>query len=94
MIVPVALASALFIFFVAGMALKARRRPVVSGSEEMIGSSGEVLEDFDGKEGWARVHGEIWRIRSKQPLSRGQKIRVDRMDGLILEVAPEEGRNE
>jgi membrane-bound serine protease (ClpP class) len=93
-IFSVALASALFIFFVVGMALKARQRPVVSGSEEMIGSSGEVLEGFDGKEGWARVHGEIWRIRSKQPLSRGQKIRVDRMDGLILEVAAEEGRNE
>jgi len=92
-IVPVALASALFIFFVAGMALKARRRPVVSGREELIGSSGEVLEDFDGKDGWARVHGENWRIRSKQPLGRGQKIRVVRMDGLIFDVEPEVGHN-
>ena len=88
-IVPVALASALFIFFVAGMAMKARRRPVVSGREELIGSSGEVLEDFDGKDGWARVHGETWRIRCKQPLARGQKIRVVRMDGLIFDVEPE-----
>jgi membrane-bound serine protease (ClpP class) len=92
-IVPVALASALFIFFVAGMALKARRRPVVSGREELIGSLGEVLEDFDGKDGWARVHSENWRIRSKQPLGRGQKIRVVRMDGLIFDVEPEEGHN-
>lgn len=88
-IVPVAVTSALFIFFVAGMALKARRRPVVSGREELIGSSGEVLEDFDGKDGWARVHGENWRIRSRQPLSRGQKVRVVRMDGLIFDVEPE-----
>jgi len=88
-IVPVAIASALFIFFVAGMAMKARRRPVVSGREELIGSSGEVLEDFDGKDGWARVHGETWRIRCKQPLARGQKIRVVRMDGLIFDVEPE-----
>jgi membrane-bound serine protease (ClpP class) len=88
-IVPVAIATALFIFFVAGMAMKARRRPVVSGREELIGSSGEVLEDFDGKDGWARVHGETWRIRCKQPLARGQKIRVVRMDGLIFDVEPE-----
>jgi membrane-bound serine protease (ClpP class) len=88
-IVPVGLASALFIFFVGGMALKARQRPVVSGREELIGSSGEVLEDFDGKDGWARVHGETWRIRCKQPLGRGQKIRVVRMDGLIFDVEPE-----
>jgi len=88
-IVPVGLASALFIFFVGGMALKSRKRPVVSGREELIGSSGEVLEDFDGKDGWARVHGETWRIRCTQPLRRGQKIRVMRMDGLIFDVEPE-----
>ncbi len=89
-IVPVAFTSALFIFLVVGMALKARRRPVVSGQEEMIGDIGEVLEDSDGKDGWARVHGETWHIRSKQPLGRGQRVRVVRMDGLILDVEPEE----
>jgi membrane-bound serine protease (ClpP class) len=91
-IVPVACASALFIFLVAGMALKARGRPVVSGREQMIGGIGEVLEGFDGKEGWAQVHGETWHIRSRQPLVQGQRVRVIRMDGLILEVEPEEGR--
>jgi len=88
-IVPVAFASALFVFLVAGMALKARRRPVVSGREELIGATGEVLEDFTGSEGWARIHGETWRISSKQPLRRGQRIRVVRMAGLILQVEPE-----
>jgi membrane-bound serine protease (ClpP class) len=88
-IVPVSFASALFIFSVAGMALKARGRPVVSGREELIGGIGEVLEDFDGRDGWARVHGETWRIRSPQPLGSGQRVRILRMDGLILEVAPE-----
>jgi membrane-bound serine protease (ClpP class) len=93
-IIPVALASGLFVFFVAGMALKSWRRPVVSGSEELIGSSGEVLDDFDGKDGWARVHGETWRIRSKQPLVRGQKIRVVHMDGLIFDVEPDSSGHE
>jgi membrane-bound serine protease (ClpP class) len=87
-IVPVALASALFIFFVAGMAVKSWQRPVVSGREELIGSSGEVVQDFDGSDGWARVHGETWRIRCKQPLRQGQKVRVLSMDGLILDVEP------
>ena len=89
-IVPVAFTSALFIFFVTGMALKARNRPVVSGREELIGSIGEVQEDFEGKEGWARVHGEIWRIRSKHPMGLRQRVRVVRIDGLILDVEPEE----
>jgi len=89
-ILPVALACVLFIFFVGGMTLKSWKRPVVSGREELIGSGGEVLEDFDGKDGWARVHGETWRIRSKRPLVRGQKIRVVRMDGLIFDVEPDD----
>ncbi|ADE13002.1 NfeD family protein [Sideroxydans lithotrophicus] len=93
-IVPVAVVSALFIFLVVGVALKARNRPVVSGREELIGGSGEVLEDFDGKDGWARLHGESWHIRSKQPLRRGQQIRVVRIDGLILDVEPEQAPKE
>jgi membrane-bound serine protease (ClpP class) len=88
-IVPVALASALFIFLVGGMALKARRRPVVSGQEELIGSSAEVLEDSTGAEGWARVHGEIWRIRCRQPLRKGEHVRIVHLDGLVLDVEPE-----
>lgn len=87
-IVPVALTSALFLFLVAGMALKARRRPVVSGGEELIGSIGEVLDDLD-REGWAHLHGETWRVRSPTPLARGQKVRVLRRDGLTLEVTPQ-----
>jgi membrane-bound serine protease (ClpP class) len=92
-IVPVAFVSALFIFLVVGMALRARSRPVVSGHEELIGDTGEVLDDFDGTKGWARVHGETWRISSKQPLSRGQKVRVVTMRGLILDVEPKEDPN-
>lgn len=89
-IIPVALSSALFIFFVVGMALKSWKRPVVTGREQLIGSSGEVLMDFDGKDGWARVHGETWRIRCTQPLRKGQKVRVLSMDGLIFDVEPED----
>ncbi len=88
LIIPLALASALFVFFVVGMAIRARARPVVSGREEMVGAQGEVLEDFE-HEGWARVHGENWRITSQVPLRRGQKARVVAMEGLVLKVEPE-----
>jgi membrane-bound serine protease (ClpP class) len=94
LIAPVAAVSALFIFLVATMALKAHRRAVKSGSEEMIGMTGTVLEDTDGAHGAAQIHGETWRIRCAQPLARGQKVKVVRMEGLVLEVQPEdEGKN-
>ena len=83
--------SAAFLFLVIGMALKARRQPVVSGREEMIGSAGEVIEDFSG-EGWARVHSETWRVRCATPLKAGQRVRVAGMQGLLLDVVPETGK--
>jgi membrane-bound serine protease (ClpP class) len=87
LIVPVAVASALFSFFVASLALRARRRPVVTGAEEMIGATGEVLEDMD-REGWAHVHSERWRVRSSVPLKRGSRVRVRARHDLILDVEP------
>src|SRR2546425_9605485 len=80
--------AAAFLFLVVGMALKTRKRPVVSGREELLGSTGQALVDFE-QEGWARIHGETCRIRSAAPLKAGQRVRVVAMHGLLLEVVPE-----
>jgi len=93
LVLGVAAASGLFLVLVVGLALKGRDRPVVSGREEMIGALGEVLEDCE-RDGWARVHGENWRIRSAQSLRAGERIRVAAIDGLILEVSLEPAANQ
>jgi membrane-bound serine protease (ClpP class) len=87
LIAGVAAASAGFLIVVLGMLARSRRRAVVSGREEMIGASGEALADFEG-EGWARVHGEQWKVRTTRPVRRGQKLRVTGMQGLVLSVEP------
>jgi membrane-bound serine protease (ClpP class) len=86
--VMLALASAAIVFAIVMMAARARKRPVVSGSEELIGARGVVLDDMQG-EGRARVHGENWRIVSRVPLARGRKVRVTGIDGLTLSVEPD-----
>jgi membrane-bound serine protease (ClpP class) len=48
LIIGFALSSALLFFFVIGMALKARRQPVASGAEELIGAVGEAISGFPG----------------------------------------------
>ncbi len=88
LVVGVAAASAAFLIAVAAMALRARRRPVVSGRELLLGSPGEVLEDFVN-EGWVRVQGENWRVKSVAPLKAGQRVHVAGIDGLVLEVRPD-----
>ena len=88
LIAGITAASAAFLFLVGGMLLRSRRRPVVSGREEMIGAAGEALEDLDA-EGWARVHGERWRVHSARPLRAGERLRVIAVHGLVLEVQPD-----
>jgi membrane-bound serine protease (ClpP class) len=78
--------TVLFVVLIVGMALKARGRRIVSGTEELIGTTGEALDDFDG-EGWARVHSELWKVVSEGPVRKGQKIRVEGVEGLILKVS-------
>lgn len=83
------------IAFVAGLLLigtvwlftRSRRRPVVTGAEQMAGSTAEVIADFN-EQGTVRVGGEIWNARSSVPLRAGQKVRVIRMEGLTLWVEP------
>jgi membrane-bound serine protease (ClpP class) len=85
-VLGIAAASAAFLILVVGMAFKARRRPPVSGAEALVGTTGEVLEDFVG-EGWARVRSETWRVRSPSPMKAGVRVRVGRIDGLVLDVS-------
>lgn len=83
------------------VALRARRRPVVTGAEAMLGSVGEVLDDglrpdephgaagpAPSAAGWARVHGERWRVASSTPLAAGCRVRVTGRHGLTLTVTP------
>jgi len=89
LIVTVAVGSALLIGAVGGMAWNARRRAVVTGPEEFVGSIAEVLDDTPSAS-WARLRGETWRIESATPIRRGRKVRVLARRGLVLDVAPDE----
>jgi membrane-bound serine protease (ClpP class) len=84
----VALVSAGFFLTVVSLALRARRRRVVSGAEELVGATGEVIEAFE-HEGRVRLHSEDWNARTQTPLKAGQKVRVVGRDGLVLQVEPQ-----
>lgn len=87
----IAAVSAGFFILVMTMLVRARRQPVVSGPEEMVGSSGEVI-DWKGHAGTVRVHGEVWKARAARALDSGRQIRVEKIDGLTLVVQPEPKR--
>ncbi|NTV95822.1 MAG: nodulation protein NfeD [Thiobacillus sp.] len=87
LILAIALVSAAFFFTVVWLALKARRRAVVSGAEAMSRAVGTALEDFDGA-GRVRIQGEDWQARARRPVRLGQTVRVVARDGLVLTVEP------
>lgn len=86
-VVGVAIAAAGVLVGIVWMAMRSRRRPVVSGREEMVGAVAEVVADFEGL-GTVHVHGERWQARSGIPLKRGQRVSVTGMRGLVLDVQP------
>ena len=89
-IVAVSTVTSIFFLIVLKMVFAAHRKPVVSGVDEMLGSIGQVLEDFEAS-GRIHIHGETWQVKSKLPLNRGDQVRVTAIDGLILSVEPIRG---
>jgi membrane-bound serine protease (ClpP class) len=88
-IATTAVATALALAAILGMALSSRRRALVSGVDQLIGASARVLDDFENGQGRVFVHSESWRGRCRTPLQRGQIARITAVDGLTLELEPE-----
>jgi membrane-bound serine protease (ClpP class) len=69
-----------------------RRYRVRTGAEGMVGERAEVIEGFEAGAGRVRVYGEIWQARSAgRALAAGERVRIAAVEGLTLEVEPEDG---
>ena len=88
LIIGLALASGALLLATGTFAARSIRRPVVSGREAMIGQAGTVIGPTDDGQWWITVLGERWQARSTTPLKPGERVRVDRIDGLTLDVSP------
>jgi len=64
-----------------GKAVRARRMPVTVGPQEIVGMEGVVRGP-----GLVFVRGELWRAHSDEPLAPGERVQVDALDGLTLDV--------
>jgi membrane-bound serine protease (ClpP class) len=90
LVVSIVLGFTTIAAFLIRLALAAQRAPAVTGSEGMSSESGEALTPLvPGGTGSVRVHGEIWRAISSEPISTGERVRVTHVDGLTLTVRKE-----
>ncbi len=84
-----AVLSALLIGGVAGMAIKARRRALVSGDAGLVGSLVTVTQVMADNPfcGSVQAQGEQWQAQCTTPLQAGQHVRVTARHGVTLEVS-------
>ncbi|MGH6892596.1 MAG: NfeD family protein [Dongiaceae bacterium] len=87
--IPVVVASSIvtagLLLLVLAMLVRSRRKPVITGSQGLMGSAGEVVE-WSGGGGRVRVRGELWRARAGETLRPGDRIQVQGREGLVLVV--------
>jgi len=73
------------------LVLRSRKWKTATGREELMGASGIATDGLKaGAEGMVRVHGELWRAVSSQPVAEGKFVRVIKIEGLKLYVEPVE----
>jgi membrane-bound serine protease (ClpP class) len=82
------------VFMLSGMTAMVRARfstPTI-GREELVGEMGAAVADVD-PDGVVRVREALWRARTNRatPIHAGDAIRVVSIEGIVLEVEPEEG---
>jgi membrane-bound serine protease (ClpP class) len=85
LVVGVGLAIAAFWVFVTSKGIAARRRPVSTGPQALVGMNGEVREG-----GLVFVDGGLWRAHTSDgtQLLAGEHVEVDALNGLELTVTP------
>ena len=64
-----------------------KKRKIATGAPGLIGEIGEVKK-WNNAEGRIFVHGELWGGTSEEPLSPGDKVEVQEVEGLTLKVKP------
>ncbi|HEY7353397.1 MAG TPA: nodulation protein NfeD [Terriglobales bacterium] len=77
--------------FLMSIALRARRNKITTGVEGLIGEIG-VAQTALAPAGKVFVHGEIWDAVATSEIPAGEKIVVQKVDGLQLRVDPVLGR--
>ena len=78
-------------FFLMRSVLRSRKWKPATGPEEMVGEVGTVVKVVPAAgEGMIRLHGELWRAFSSQAIAEGRSVKVLRVEGLRVQVAPTE----
>jgi len=84
-IIPAVAMSALLFIITVSVAIKVYREKADTGKEGLIGMQAEAKTDIHA-DGQVFLRGEYWSAWSDEPISRGDKVTVLAVEGLMLKV--------
>ena len=84
-IATMAAISAAFLILLLGYVWRSQRGKAVSGAEELAGSEAIVLS-WENGQGYVWAQGERWQARGGTDYAAGQRLKVEKLDGLTLVV--------
>ena len=85
-IIPVVALSTVFFLTVAYLGFKAQKKKKLTGKEGMIGKTGIAETDISKDGGKVFVEGEIWNAYSDDNIKKGEKVTIEKVEGLTLKV--------
>jgi len=86
-LVPTLMVISGFFVVISGLVFKSHLSKPRTGARGLLGEIGVVKEPIL-QEGKVFVHGELWKAMSKDPIEKGAKVRVVKVENLVLEVEP------
>jgi len=89
LIAGIAVGTGGLILLTVGAAIRARRQPVTTGNQAMSGEFAIAMEDFETR-GHVYVNGETWTAETDKPVRKGDHLRIQRIQGLLLTVTRED----
>jgi membrane-bound serine protease (ClpP class) len=90
-ILGVAAFSAALLVLALGMLMRARRRPVVTGLDHLLGATA-VVEAVPGGVARVSLDGELWTVACEESLAPDDRVTVESIDGLTLRVSKHKER--
>ena len=83
--IPTLTVICLFFASIVALVLKAQMRRKLTGKEGMMGEEGKAVTDVY-ETGKVFIKGEYWNASSDKPVEKGRKVRIAKVEGLIIKV--------
>ena len=89
-IIPMVATVSAFFIVALGLVVRARLKKPRTGEQGLVGEVGIALTDVN-LGGRVSVHGEFWNARADRHIPKGERVRVIRVESLLLVVTQEHG---